>query len=103
MPSAATPLRTEEPTSNAGSTVSNPSAACTAVAFVLSRYGGDDVVNSTPADFTPSGAARIADRPASTAIDVVSSSYDATARVPLPPPDASAAPMADRCKRQYGT
>src|SRR5690348_8724285 len=103
MPTAANALRTEPTTSNAGSTMSNPNAACTAVAFVLSRYGGVVVENRTPADVTPSGAEAIASRPASTAIDVASSSYDATARVPLPPPDPSAAPMAARCNRQYGT
>src|SRR3954453_7625262 len=103
MPSAATPLRTDAPTSKAGSTGSKASAAWMAVALVLSRYGNEVVLNSTPADVMPSGAAFIATRPASTAIDVASSSNDATARAPLPPPDPSAVAMVERCSRQYGT
>ncbi len=46
-----------------------------------------------------SPAALIARRAASTPIEVVSSSYEATARVPLPPPAPSAAPIAARCSR----
>src|SRR5947207_14497961 len=103
MPNAAKPLRTDEPMSYAGSTASNPSAAWMAVAFVLSTYGNAVDVNSTPPDVTPSGAAFIARRPASTPIDVASSSYDATARFPLPPPEPSAVAMVERGKRQYGT
>ncbi len=61
------------------------------------------VENSTTAGDTSAGAARIASRAASTPIEVESSSYDATARVPFPPPDPSAAPIAARCRRQYGT
>ena len=45
--------------------------------------------NSTTAGVTSPGAARSATRAASTPIDVESSSYDATARVPFPPPRPS--------------
>ena len=95
---AAIALRTEPTMSNAAVFAGRPSAAWIAVAFVLSRYGGDDVANTTACGLMPP-AARIAMRAASTPIDVVSSSYEATARVPLPPPAPSAAPIAARCSR----
>jgi hypothetical protein len=97
------PDRTAPPTSPVITDASSPSAAWIAFAFVLSRYGGDAVENSTTPGATSSGAERIASRAASTPIDVESSSYDATALVPFPPPDPSAAPIAARCRRQYGT
>lgn len=42
-------------------------------------------------------------RAASTAMEVVSSSYPATERVPLPPPDPRVAAMSARARRWYGT
>ena len=93
-PSGSAPSAPRRRRRRSSPTESRPSAAWMAVAFVLSRYGGDAVENSTTAGVTPSGAARIARRAASTPIDVESSSYDATARVPLPPPVPSAAPIA---------
>ena len=97
------PDRTAPPTSPVMTEGSSPSAAWIALAFVLSRYGGDAVENRSTLGVTSSGAARIASRAASTPIEVASSSYDATALVPFPPPAPSAAPIAARCRRQYGT
>ena len=56
-----------------------------AVAFVLSRYAGCDVANHSDSGVEPT-APRNANLAASTPRVVVSSSCDATARVPLPPP-----------------
>ena len=100
---APTAERAAPPMSKAGTSWSRRRAAWIAVALVLSTYGKAVDVNSTPADVTPSGAAFMARRPASTPIDVASSSYDATARVPLPPPDPSAVAIVVRGNRQYGT
>ncbi len=61
------------------------------------------MANHTVGSCVPSGAARSAMRAASTPMDVVSSSYEATDRVPLPPPLPSVDVMALRCSRQYGT
>jgi hypothetical protein len=60
------------------------------------------VEKTTVSGLVPAGALRRAMRAASTPIDVVSSSYDATERVPLPPPLPSVDVMALRCSRQYG-
>ena len=50
-----------------------------------------------------SGRAPQRERAASTPIVVVSSSYDATERVPLPPPLPNVFAISARCRRQYGT
>ena len=98
MRPAAIDERAEPTTSKADVATGMPSAAWIAVAFVLSRYGGAVVANTSTCGAIPP-AAFIAMRAASTPIDVASSSNDATARVPLPPPDPSAAPIAPRCNR----
>ena len=72
------------------------------MALVLSRYAGSVVANASKPGSAPSGAWRSATRAASTPIDVVSSSYDATERVPWPPPLPSVDVMALRGSRQYG-
>ncbi len=69
------------------------------VALVLSRYAGDAVANARAPGSTPPADAS-ARRAASTPIVVVSSSYDATARVPLPPPVPNVAPIWVRSSRQ---
>ena len=48
-------------------------------------------------------APRNAERAASTPIDVLSSSYEATARVPEPADAPRASPMDFRSSRAYGT
>jgi len=48
------------------------------------------------------GAPLSAARPASTPIVVVSSSKDATARLPRPPPEPSVAVIFERWRRLYG-
>src|SRR5438105_3911585 len=92
--------RTEPTMSYAPLDDGRSSAAWMAVAFVLSRYAGAVVAKST--DGSTPGAERSAMRAASTPIDVVSSSYDATARVPRPPPAPRAPVIAARWSRQYG-
>ena len=66
-------------------------------------FFGVEVEKVSVAIDASAGRPAIASRAASTPIDVESSSYEATALVPLPPPDPSAAPMVDRWSRQYGT
>ena len=100
--SAPDPELTDPIMSKAEAPESRSRAAWMAVALVLSRYAGSDVANSTWPTSTPSGAAARHARAASTPIVVVSSSYEATARVPDPNvPRAS--PMRPRSSRQYGT
>src|SRR5688572_2678154 len=98
---APTPERTLPSASNALVHPGRSSAAWIAVAFVLSRYAGAVVANHSACGRLPSGAARSARRAASTPIDVVSSSYDATLLVPRPPPLPSVWVIALRCRRQY--
>ena len=86
--------------SYAGATSARSSAAWIAVALVLSRYAGAAVANTTACG---AGALRTATRAASTPSDVVSSSYDATARVPLPAGAPSASAIALRSSRANGT
>jgi hypothetical protein len=57
------------------------------LAFVRSAYGGEVVVNTT--EEMAASWPTTARRAASTAIDVASSSNDATARVPRPMPAAT--------------
>ena len=49
------------------------------------------------------GTGRRASRAASTPMVVVSSSWEATERVPLPPPLPNTSATAERCSRRYGT
>ncbi len=91
--------RTAPPKSYAGTVRSSRSTACMVVALVLSRYAGDAVANASAPGSTPPADAS-ASRAASTPIVVVSSSYDATARVPLPPPLPKVAPIWVRSSRQ---
>ena len=98
--SAPTPDRTAPTISTASASAGSRSAACTAVALVLSAYAGTAVAkNSCRTDSRPGCLpARpfvrpaSAARPAATAIDVVSSSYAATDRVPRPPAAAQDRP-----------
>src|SRR5687767_7308255 len=85
--SAATPERTAPAMSAANADRSNPSAAWIAEALLLSTYGGAVVAKYTRSIVVASDTDRSAIRDASTPIDVASSSYEATARVPLPAPD----------------
>jgi hypothetical protein len=61
------------------------------------------VANHTVDGSAPSGALRIATRAASTPRVVVSSSNDATLRVPLPPPMPNDSAIAARRRREAGT
>ena len=62
------------------------------------------MANQTESGMCPADAApRNASRAASTPRVVVSSSCDATARVPLPPPLPMKAAMSARERRRYGT
>ena len=97
---AATPLRTDPTVSNALVEPGRLSAAWIVFAFVLSRYAGSVVANQRELGTQFAAALRKAMRPASTPIDVVSSSKLATARSPLPPPAPSDFVMTLRCKRQ---
>jgi hypothetical protein len=69
-----------------------------AVALVLSAQAGDGA-NHT--ELMSASASRRAPG-ASTAIVVVSSSYDATVRVPFPPPVPAIAAIVVRSSRRYG-
>ena len=95
---APTAARTEPATSTANAEAGRSSAAWIAVALVLSRYAGAEVAkyNACGAIDSPRSAAR----PASTPSEVVSSSYDATARVPEPAGTPSASAIALRSSRQ---
>ncbi len=79
------PERTAEPASNTAVAAGSRSAAWMIVALVFSAYVGFDVANQRVSG-TASGAAFSVSRPASTASVVVSSSYEATVRVPVPRP-----------------
>ncbi len=74
-----------------------------AVALVLSRYAGSVVANHTEPGAAVPGTARSASRAASTPIVVVSSSWDATARVPRPPPVPMTLATSARSSRWLGT
>lgn len=100
--SAPMPERTEPIASTANASCGRSSAAWIAVALVLSRYAGSVVENTSVSAFAPGNAASVL-RAASTPIEVVSSSYDATARVPFPPPAPIAVAMAFLSRRKYGT
>ena len=89
------PERSAPPKSKAATWPGRRSAAATAAALVLSRYAGCDVANHRESGVRP-GAARKARRAASTPSVVVSSSWDATARVPFPPPLPMKAAMSAR-------
>ena len=86
--------------SYAGASAGRRSAAWTAVAFVLSRYGGATVENHSDRRVTPSGATARAVRAAATPMVVASSSYPATVRVPLPPPVPATARISVRSRRR---
>ncbi len=100
-PIAPSAERTDPLRSSAGISRSRRSAAWTVVAFVLSRYAGATVENSSISGFA-FGTARSASRAASTPIVVVSSSYEATVRVPLPPPLPTTLAISVRSSRRYG-
>ena len=78
-------------------------AAWIAEALFLSRYAGLAVENHSALGAVPSGADFRARRAASTARVVVSSSYEATDRVPLPPPDPKVLAISLRSSRRNGT
>ena len=99
---AAIPDRTEPTTSYAATDGSRPSAAWIAVAFVLSRYAGSAVANSRSCGVCSAGRFASALRAASTPIVVVSSSYEATARVPGTGGVPSASAIAARSSRRVG-
>src|SRR5262249_12109577 len=76
-------------------------AAWMAAAFVLSAYAGVVVANQSDPGAT--GLARRAFRAVATPMVVESSSYDATARVPVPPPRPATGAIVVRSRRRYGT
>ena len=98
MRSAPTPERTAPPRSSAGAVRVEPQRRVDrgGVRLVeVRRVRGREPELVDPAR---PGAARIAARAASTPIVVVSSSYDATDRVPLPPPLPKVRAISDRCE-----
>ncbi len=94
--------RCAPPKSNAPTVSARRSAAWMVVAFVLSTYAGVTVENHSASGLAPSGADLSASRAASNPIVVVSSSYDATVRVPFPPPEPTNGAIVERSSRPCG-
>ncbi len=96
------PERSAPPKSKAPTSPGSRNAAAPAVALVLSRYAGCEVANHNESGVRPT-APRRASLAASTPSVVVSSSCEATARAPVPPPLPMKAAMSPLERRRYGT